>query len=117
MAHRDTSVSALCRELGIRPVTLYRYVGPAGPAAGAGREGPRLLNRQLVTRLGLSVGFRPLPPTTRSCRRPRRRAALQWRLRTAAKEAAPENRGAVAGQAGRVRRGPQGRSGRDVRTL
>ena len=23
MAHRDTSVSALCRELGIRPVTLY----------------------------------------------------------------------------------------------
>ena len=26
MAHRDTSVSALCRELGIRPVTLYRYV-------------------------------------------------------------------------------------------
>ena len=31
MAHRDTSVSALCCELGIRPVTLYRYVGPAGP--------------------------------------------------------------------------------------
>ena len=29
-AHRDTSVSALCRELGIRPVTLYRYVGPQG---------------------------------------------------------------------------------------
>ena len=28
MAHRDTSVSALCRELGITPVTLYRYVGP-----------------------------------------------------------------------------------------
>ena len=28
MANRDTSVSALCRELGIRPVTLYRYVGP-----------------------------------------------------------------------------------------
>ena len=28
MAHRDTSVSELCRELGIRPVTLYRYVGP-----------------------------------------------------------------------------------------
>ena len=25
MAHRDTSVSELCRELGIRPVTLYRY--------------------------------------------------------------------------------------------
>ena len=30
MAHRDTSVSALCRELGVRPVTLYRYVGPQG---------------------------------------------------------------------------------------
>ena len=25
-----TSVSALCRELGITPVTLYRYVGPQG---------------------------------------------------------------------------------------
>ena len=25
-----TAVSALCRELGIRPVTLYRYVGPQG---------------------------------------------------------------------------------------
>ena len=30
MAHRDTSVSALCRELGISPVTLSRYVGPQG---------------------------------------------------------------------------------------
>lgn len=30
MAHRDTSVPALCRELGIKPVTLYRYVGPRG---------------------------------------------------------------------------------------
>ena len=30
MAHRDMSVSALCSELGIRPVTLYRYVGPQG---------------------------------------------------------------------------------------
>ena len=29
-AGRDTSVSALCRELGINPVTLYRYVGPQG---------------------------------------------------------------------------------------
>ena len=29
-ANRDTSVSALCRELGITPVTLYRYVGPQG---------------------------------------------------------------------------------------
>ena len=30
MAHRDTSVSELCRELRIKPVTLYRYVGPQG---------------------------------------------------------------------------------------
>ena len=30
MAHRDASVSALCRELGINPVTLDRYVGPQG---------------------------------------------------------------------------------------
>ena len=30
MAHRDTAVSALCHELGIRPVTLYRHVGPQG---------------------------------------------------------------------------------------
>ena len=30
MAHRDTSVSVLCSELGIKPVTLYRYVGPEG---------------------------------------------------------------------------------------
>ena len=30
IAHRDTFVSALCRELGINPVTLYRYVGPQG---------------------------------------------------------------------------------------
>jgi len=30
MASRDTSVSALCRELKIKPVTLYRYVDPDG---------------------------------------------------------------------------------------
>jgi len=30
MAHRDTSVSELCGELGISPVTLYRYVDPQG---------------------------------------------------------------------------------------
>ncbi len=30
MSHRDTWVSELCSELGIRPVTLYRYVGPQG---------------------------------------------------------------------------------------
>lgn len=30
MTHRDTSVSELCGELGISPVTLYRYVDPQG---------------------------------------------------------------------------------------
>lgn len=30
MANRDTSVSEFCRELGIKPVALYRYVGPQG---------------------------------------------------------------------------------------
>ncbi len=30
MAHRDTSVSDLCRELWISPVTLCRYVDPRG---------------------------------------------------------------------------------------
>ena len=44
MAHRDTSVSALCRDLGINPVTLYRYVGPQGQL----REQARHLNRSLA---------------------------------------------------------------------
>lgn len=30
MANRDTSVTQLCEELGIKPVTLYRYVDPNG---------------------------------------------------------------------------------------
>ena len=30
MAQRDTSASELCTQLGIKPVTLYRYVGPQG---------------------------------------------------------------------------------------
>ena len=30
MASRDTSVSELCKELGVTPVTLYRYVDPNG---------------------------------------------------------------------------------------
>ena len=37
MAHR-TSVSELCLELGIRPVTLYRYVGPQGQLREQGRK-------------------------------------------------------------------------------
>ena len=30
MAHHDTSVSERCAQLGIKSVTLYRYVGPQG---------------------------------------------------------------------------------------
>jgi DNA invertase Pin-like site-specific DNA recombinase len=30
MANRDTSVAQLCKELGVKPVTLYRYVDPIG---------------------------------------------------------------------------------------
>ena len=40
MAKRDTSVTELCEELGIRPVTLYRYVGPGGELR---RNGERVL--------------------------------------------------------------------------
>ena len=38
MASRDTSVSELAAELGIRPVTLYRYVGPDGTLREHGRR-------------------------------------------------------------------------------
>ena len=38
MAHRGTAVSAQCRELGIRPVTLYRYVGPQGELREPGQK-------------------------------------------------------------------------------
>ena len=43
---------------------------PAGPVAGAGPEGPGLLNPTTATSGGLSVGFRPLPQTTRPQPRP-----------------------------------------------
>lgn len=38
MDNRDASVSELCRELGIKPVTLYRYVGPRGELREQGRK-------------------------------------------------------------------------------
>ena len=38
MAHRDTSVSAFYSELGIRPVTLYRSVGPQGQLREQGQK-------------------------------------------------------------------------------
>lgn len=41
MANRDTSVGELAAELGIKPVTLYRYVGPNGELRA---NGQRVLN-------------------------------------------------------------------------
>lgn len=38
MANRDTSVPDLCKELGIKPVTLYRYVGPKGELRDHGKR-------------------------------------------------------------------------------
>ena len=38
MAKRDTSVSELCRELGVKPVTHYRYVGPRGELRAQGEK-------------------------------------------------------------------------------
>ena len=38
MANRDTSVADLCKELGIRPVTLYRYVNPKGNLRDYGKQ-------------------------------------------------------------------------------
>ena len=38
LAHRDTSVSELCTQLGIKPVTLYRYVGPRGQLREQGQK-------------------------------------------------------------------------------
>ena len=38
MANRDTSVSELCTELGIKPVTLYRYVNPEGQLREQGQK-------------------------------------------------------------------------------
>lgn len=41
MANRDTSVANLAAELGVKPVTLYRYVGPKGELR---ENGERVLN-------------------------------------------------------------------------
>ena len=38
MANRDTSVSELCKELGVKPVTLYRYVDPNGDLRDYGKR-------------------------------------------------------------------------------
>lgn len=41
MKSRDTSVARLAAELSIKPVTLYRYVGPGGELRANGK---RVLN-------------------------------------------------------------------------
>lgn len=38
MANRDTSVTELCKELGVRPPTLYRYVDPNGNLRESGKQ-------------------------------------------------------------------------------
>ena len=48
MAHRDTSVSALCRELGITPRDALPVRRAAGPVARARREGARPVNRSAL---------------------------------------------------------------------
>ena len=50
MAKRNTSVSELRAEFGIKPVTLYRYVGPEGQLREQGtRFSPREPVRRVVT--------------------------------------------------------------------
>ena len=53
MAHRDTSVSELCRELGHQAGDALPVRRPAGPVAGAGPEGPRRLNPKTAPPVGL----------------------------------------------------------------
>ena len=38
MASRDTSVAELCKEIGVRPPTLYRYVDPSGNLRESGKQ-------------------------------------------------------------------------------
>jgi hypothetical protein len=53
MANRDTSVGDLAAELGVKPVTLYRYVSPTGQ-----------LRKTENGCSAVSLGFRALPQTT-----------------------------------------------------
>ncbi len=41
MKNRDTSVAELCKELGVKPPTLYRYVDPKGNLR---KHGKKVLN-------------------------------------------------------------------------
>ena len=38
MSNRDTSVSELCKEIGVKRATLYRYVGPTGELREFGKK-------------------------------------------------------------------------------
>ncbi len=38
MANRDTSVSELCKELAVKPVTLYQYEDPNGDLRDYGKR-------------------------------------------------------------------------------
>ena len=38
MANRDTSVAELCKELSVKPPTLYRYVDPNGKLRKTGKQ-------------------------------------------------------------------------------
>lgn len=38
MRNRDMSVTELAAELGVKPVTVYRYVGPSGDLREHGRQ-------------------------------------------------------------------------------
>jgi hypothetical protein len=38
MSNRDTSVAQLPKELGVKPVNIYRYVGPNGDLRENGRR-------------------------------------------------------------------------------
>ena len=73
MAHHDTSVAALCRELGITPVTLYRYVGPHGQLR---EQGKKVLAPRIGARRRGRVGVRT------SSDRPR--GGLLWAARVSA---------------------------------
>ena len=73
MAHRNTSVSELCRKLGITPVALYRYVGPQGQLR---EQGKKVLAPRIGARQRGRVGVRT------SC--DRTRGGLLWAARVSA---------------------------------
>ena len=72
--HRDTSVSALCAELGISRTTLYRNITPDGQLTEVGQ---RALEDKRSRKTGKGRATRITPAHTPSAtRQPRRAAAL-----------------------------------------